>query len=105
MRQPLKTDAAAPLREAKRVVIVRLRSLGDCVLSTPAIHLLKQHRAKTEIAVVVEPEWRAVFEGNPDVAKILPPTHRAVWDFQPEVCIDFHGGNTAARLTFFSGAR
>ena len=105
MRQPLKTDAAAPLDGAHRVLIVRLRSLGDCVLSTPAIHLLKQSRPGAEIAVVVEPAWRAAFEGNPDIARILPPKHAAVWSFHPQVAIDFHGGNTAARLTLFSGAR
>lgn len=105
MRPPLKTDSAAPIVGASRILIVRLRSLGDCVLSTPAIHLLKRHRPNNRIGVVVEPEWRAVYEGNPDVAAILPPTHKAVWDFDPDVAIDFHGGNTAARLTFFSGAK
>ena len=105
MRPPLKIDDAAPLADATRVLIVRLRSLGDCVLSTPAIHLIKEHQAKTEIAVVVEPAWRAVFEDNPDIAQILPPAIRSLRNFQPEVSIDFHGGNTAARLTFFSGAR
>jgi ADP-heptose:LPS heptosyltransferase len=105
MRPRLKTDSAAPLAGASRILIVRLRSLGDCVLSTPAIHLLKRHRPAVRIAVVVEPQWRAVYEGNPDIAAIIPPTHKAVWDFDPDVVIDFHGGNTAARLTFFSRAK
>jgi heptosyltransferase-3 len=105
MRPPLKSDAAAPLEGANRILIVRLRSLGDCVLSTPAIRLLKWGRHDAQVGVVVEQAWRAVFEGNPDISRILPPTHAAVWDFDPDVCIDFHGGNTAARLTFFSGAK
>ncbi len=105
MRPPLKTDSASPLEGATRILVVRVRSLGDCVLSTPAIHLLKSGRRKAEIAVLVEPAWRAVYEGNPDISQILPPTQGAVWDFHPEVAIDFHGGNTAARLTFFSGAK
>jgi ADP-heptose:LPS heptosyltransferase len=105
MRPPLKTDDAAPLRNARRVLIVRLRSLGDCVLSTPAIHLLKLTRPDVEIGVVAEPVWQPVFEGNPDVSVILPPSHRATRNFNADVVIDFHGGNTAARVTFFSGAR
>jgi heptosyltransferase-3 len=105
MRPPLKTEGATPLTGASRILIVRLRSLGDCVLSTPAIRLLKRDRPDKAIGVVVEPAWRAVFEGNPDISRIVPPTHGGVWDFNPDVCIDFHGGNTAARLTFFSGAR
>jgi ADP-heptose:LPS heptosyltransferase len=105
MRLPLKIDGKDLLASATRVLIVRLRSLGDCVLSTPAIHVLKQSRPKIEIGVVVEPEWEAVFEGNPDVSRILLPSFRSVWSFDPQVCIDFHGGNTAARLTLMSGAK
>jgi ADP-heptose:LPS heptosyltransferase len=93
------------IEDASRILIVRLRSLGDCVLSTPAIHLLKQSRPDAEIAVVAEPVWHAVFEGNPDISRILPPTLRAVWSFAPQMVIDFHGGNTAARLTFLSRAK
>src|SRR4051794_31041889 len=100
----VKTDDHAPLRTARRVVVVRLRSLGDCVLSTPAIHLLKRARPDVEIAVVVEPAWRAVYTGNPDVTAILAPAIREVREFRANVAIDFHGGNTAARLTLFSGA-
>jgi ADP-heptose:LPS heptosyltransferase len=93
------------LRTARRILIVRLRSLGDCVLSTPAIHLLKSARRAAEIGVVAEPAWHPVYEGNADISAILPPTQAAVWNFDPDLAIDFHGGNTAARLTFFSGAR
>jgi len=100
----LKTDGHAPVRTARRVLVVRLRSLGDCVLTTPAIHLLKRARLEVEIGVVVEPAWRAVFEGNADISAILAPTIRAVRGFGADVAIDFHGGNTAARLTGFSGA-
>ncbi len=109
MRPPLKIEDSSPdsspLSGAARVLVVRLRSLGDCVLSTPAIHLLKQSRPAIEIGVVVEPDWQAVFEGNPDVSRILPPSLRAVWSFDPQLALDFHGGNTAARLTLMSGAK
>src|SRR5690242_19873274 len=105
MRLPLRTDPQKPLACANRILIVRLRSLGDCVLSTPAIHLLKSDRPQREIGVVVEPAWRSVYEGNPDVSAILAPAHRAVRAFQPDVSVDLHGGNTAARLTLFSGAK
>lgn len=97
--------AQAALGAASRVLILRLRSLGDCVLSTPAIQLLRKWRPKLKIGVVVEPAWMPVFEGNPDISAILPPTMSAVWDFDPDFCLDLHGGSRAARLTFFSGAK
>ena len=46
------------LARGSRVLLIRLRSLGDCVLTTPAIHLLKSFRPDLEIGVVVEERFR-----------------------------------------------
>ena len=88
-----------------RIAVLRLRSLGDCVLSTPALHLLKAHIPDSEIAVVVEDRFAGVFEGNPDVSHVLPPTVAALRGFAPEVCLNLHGGTRSARLTLLSGAK
>jgi ADP-heptose:LPS heptosyltransferase len=75
------------------------------VLSTPAIHLLKQARPDLRIGVVVEDRYAAVFENNDDVAAILPPRAGALRSFGPELCVNLHGGTRSARLTLLSGAR
>ena len=59
-----------------RAAIVRLRSLGDCVLTTPALEILKRARPDLRLAVMVEDRFRDIFEGNPDVDEILPPGWR-----------------------------
>ena len=87
------------------VCIVRLRSLGDCVLTTPAIRILKNARPDLRIGVVVEPRFRDVFEGNPAVDRIMIPELPEVRRFRPELCINLHGGGRSARLTVLSGAR
>ena len=87
-----------------RVALVRLRSLGDAVLSTPAIHLLKTARPDLHIAVVVEDRFAEVYAGNPDVAAILPPGVRVLRQFRPDLCLNLHGGPVSARLTALSGA-
>lgn len=102
---PLQTDTLGRLGPGSRVAVIRLRSLGDCVLSTAAIHLLKQFRPDLEIAVVVEDRFAAVFEGNADVARVLPPLARAIRAFAPHLCLNLHGGTRSARLTLLSGAR
>ena len=99
------TDTLARLDPGSRVAIIRLRSLGDCVLSTPAIHLLKQGRPDLVVAVVVEDRFAAVFEGNPDVARVLPAEIGAVREFKPALCLNLHGGPRSAVLTLLSGAR
>jgi heptosyltransferase-3 len=93
------------LPRASRVAIVRLRSLGDCVLTTPALAILRRHRPDLRISVVVEPAWRAVFEDSPDIDEILPPSLSALRRARPDLCVNFHGGRRSAWMTRFSGAR
>jgi ADP-heptose:LPS heptosyltransferase len=88
-----------------RAAVIRLRSLGDCVLTTPALDILKRARPDLEIAVVVEDRFRSVFEGNPDVACILPPSLRELRAWKPVLCLNLHGGTRSARLTALCGAR
>ncbi len=87
-----------------RVGLIRLRSLGDCVLSTPAISLLKAARPDLRIAVVVDEPWAAVYRGNPDVEVILPPRISALRGWGPSLVLNLHGGSRSAQLTAFSGA-
>jgi heptosyltransferase-3 len=88
-----------------RVAVVRLRSLGDCVLTTPALEILKRARPDLCIAVVVEDRFRAVFEDNPDIETLLEPDWRALRSWSPGFCLNLHGGSASARLTALSGAR
>ena len=83
-----------------RIAIIRLRSLGDSVLTTPAIALLKHARPDVRVGVVVEDRFAAVFAGNPDVERVL---HIGRW--RADLCINLHGGARSARLTVCSFAR
>lgn len=87
-----------------RVAIVRLRSLGDSVLTTPALALLKQSRPDLRIAVVVEPAFAPVFAGNPDVECILNPNQSEISRWRPSLALNLHGGGSSARLTLASRA-
>jgi len=93
------------LPRGAHVCIIRLRSLGDCVLTTPAISLLKQARPDLQIGVVVESRFAAVFEGHPHVARVLAPNWLAVRRFRPRLCINLHGGSSSLWMTALSGAR
>lgn len=90
---------------AGRILIVRLRSLGDCVLTTPAIHLLKAARPELRIGVMVEDRFGEVFTGNPDIAELLPPSYGAAARFGPHLTINLHGGTRSMWLTLASLAR
>lgn len=91
------------LPSGSRIGVIRLRSLGDCVLTTPALALLKAHRPDVRIAVVVEDRFRAIFEGNPDLDAILGPAGLTRW--KPDLVLNLHGGTRSMALTVVSGAR
>jgi ADP-heptose:LPS heptosyltransferase len=93
------------LPRGSRVAILRLRSLGDCVLTTPALDILKRFRGDLRLAVFVENRFREIFEGNPDLAEIHSPELAALRRFRPQLCLNFHGGTRSAWMTELSGAR
>jgi ADP-heptose:LPS heptosyltransferase len=92
------------LPSGARVAAIRLRSLGDCVLTTPALALLKQYRPDLEVAVVVEARFRAIFEGNPDITRILSPFAREMFAWRPSLVLNLHGGTRSTMLTAASRA-
>jgi len=92
------------LPENARVAVIRLRSLGDCVLTTPALFILKQARPDLDIGVAVEPRFAAVFLDNPAVSCLLEPTIGSVCGFRPHLCLNLHGGTRSMWMTALSGA-
>jgi ADP-heptose:LPS heptosyltransferase len=87
-----------------RVLIVRLRSMGDCVLTTPAIRILAGFRPDLEIGVAVEPGFAAIFENNPAISAVLSPSLIQVFRWHPELCLNLHGGRRSQILTLASRA-
>jgi heptosyltransferase-3 len=105
MKRVLTTRTLDLLPAGSRVAVIRLRSLGDCILSTPAIHLLKEARPDLTIGVVVEERFAPVFQDNPEIGFVLSPGIRELRSFAPDLCLNLHGGTRSARLTMLSGAK
>jgi heptosyltransferase III len=92
------------LAPGARVAVIRLRSLGDCVLTTPALSLLKQSRPDLRIGIVVEDPFAPIFAGNPDIECILRPKASDISRWRPHLTLNLHGGATSLRLTIASRA-
>ena len=92
------------LPHGSRVAVVRLRSLGDCVLTTPALDILKRFRPDLRISIVVEDRFRTLFENNTDIEDILPPSIGALRHWHPRLCLNLHGGTRSAWMSALSGA-
>lgn len=76
MRPPLNpTEKPNPdLSGIKKVILIRLRRIGDIVMTTPAITALRKGLPSAHISYVVEMLYRELIEGNPhlDKAIVLP---------------------------------
>ena len=92
------------LPQGSRVAVLRLRSLGDCVLTTPALDILKRSRPDLHLAVVVEDRFRALFADNPDVDETLPPHAGVLRAWRPRMVVNLHGGRRSAWMTALAGA-
>ena len=91
------------LAPGSRVTILRLRSLGDCVLTTPLIAILKSFRPDLRFSLVVEPRFAAIFAGNPDVERVVEPNWSA--GRGADLCLNLHGGSRSMWMTAGSFAR
>ncbi len=103
----------AELPSGAWIAALRLRSLGDIVLMTPALAALKAWRPDLRLAVVVEPRFAAALAGNPDIERVIlapagwPARVRTIAELRrlrPALAVGLHGGSTAAVLARFSSA-
>jgi heptosyltransferase-3 len=112
--QPL-ASARWDWRSVRRVLVVRLRSIGDTVLATPALHALRRFLPEARIDILLE-DWVApVLEGFGDVDNIITIRRgsmssrfavvRELRAARYDVAFNLHGGTTATFLTRASGAR
>ncbi len=100
--------------DAKKVLLVRLRSIGDSVLMTPCLEALKAFQPQIQITVVSEPLAAPILEDHPLVdqlfiikANFLSRVNliKKLRGEEFAVAFNMHGGSTASFLTRLSGAR
>lgn len=101
-----------------RILLVRLREIGDVVFTTPAVRALREHFPSAHLTYLVEPRAADVVLGNPHLNDVLVvPNPRGAAGLLAEaalirrlrasrfdLAIDFHGGPRASILTWLSGA-
>lgn len=102
-------------QNVKRVLVVRLRSIGDTVLSTPSLIALRRFLPDAQIDILLE-DWVApVLEGFDAVDNVLTisrkskksrfETARQIRRNQYDVAFNLHGGTTATFFVRVSGAK
>jgi predicted lipopolysaccharide heptosyltransferase III len=115
-------DAAQPLapprwawQRVRKVLLIRLRSIGDTVLATPSLFALRRFLPNVEIDILVE-DWVApLLDNHPHVNKVVTLERsgfvararvaRELRSAGYDVVYNLHGGTTATFLTRATGAR
>jgi len=112
--------ARRALQKAPRLLLVRLRSLGDSILTLPLVEALRLWRPELQTDILVEAPFAPVFRGNPAVHEVLVVRSRnapnmAGWTRlqgilqilkrRYPVVLDLHGGTTSLTFSLLSGAR
>jgi ADP-heptose:LPS heptosyltransferase len=97
------------LPQGAEVLTIRLRSLGDVVLLTPALSAVHAWRPDLRLNVLLEPFCAPILEGNPAVAETLLmggflPTAAKLRRRHFPVVYNQHAGPTSALLTAAIGA-
>ena len=101
-------------QKVRRVLVVRLRSIGDTVLATPSLIALKRFLPHACVDILLE-DWVApVLEGFPFVDEVITFTRgsaisrarvaKQIRDREYDVVYNLHGGTTATLLARLSGA-
>lgn len=101
--------------EVRRVLVVRLRSIGDTVLATPSLYALRRFLPHVQIDVLLESWVAPVLEGSELVNNVITVERgstvsrarvaRRLRAEHYDVAYNLHGGTTATLLTRSSGAR
>jgi len=112
-------QALAPARwdwsGVRRLLVVRLRSIGDTVLATPSLFALRRFLPLAQIDILLE-DWVApVLLGSDLVDRVIPIARdsktararlaRELRASRYDVVYNLHGGTTATLLTRATGAK
>ncbi|MCL5019680.1 MAG: glycosyltransferase family 9 protein [Patescibacteria group bacterium] len=102
--------------DLKRILIVQFRQIGDVLLSTPFIRIIRQNFPDCRIDFLTEPGPAQIIEGNPNITDIVLFRHRtdhfrAMQFYQSlikrryDLVFDLQGTTGTALATFFSRAK
>lgn len=97
----------------RKVLVIRLRSIGDAVLTTPTLIALRRKLPDAQIDFLLE-DWVApLFDGFEKVDNVIaigsgsPARWKAAYQLRREhydVVFNLHGGSTSTFLSFATGA-
>lgn len=107
-------DAPPP----RRIAVVRFSSLGDLILTLPALKILRERFPLASIDLIVKRQYAAVFDSCPSIDGVIPFDKTAADSTSPfgdlvrtvrssryDLLLDWHGTLRSRSLSILGGAR
>jgi lipopolysaccharide heptosyltransferase II len=101
-------------RKIKRILCIKLKGIGDVVLSTGAVKNLRLNFPEAEIDFLTEPASKPILEFNPDINEVLLFRKKEkfssvkviaeVYKKNYNMVVDFYSNPRTALITYFSFA-
>lgn len=102
------------LNNVNKILFIRLRFIGDCLLTTPAIRALRKNFPKARISYLAESESAKVLTSNQHIDELLVLNKELANEIKLiktirkdkfDVVFDFFGNPRSALITYLSGAK
>ncbi len=108
------------MEQVPRILLIRLRSLGDSILTLPLIDALLHWRPSLKLDILIESPYAPVFANHPGIHEVLIlkarnmpdsagrarlPTAFEIWKRRYPAVINLHGGTTSIFFTMASRAK
>lgn len=99
--------------DVKKVLVIKLRAIGDVLLSTVVLRNLRHHFPNAQIDFLTEPPSREVLEGNPSIDNVLIFDRKSdstvsflsrLRKSKYDLVIDLFGNPRSALMTYLTGA-
>lgn len=98
----------------KKILVIRFSSLGDVILTTPALKSIRQNFPQSEIHFLTKEEYKEILLSNPNVNKIITISNDAGFDELKrlkihlkdyDLIVDLHNNLRSFYLRLFSSAK
>jgi heptosyltransferase II len=95
----------------RKILIIRLSSLGDVILTFPVLHILREAYPQAEIVPLVKDSFAEAFAANRDISRLmtldagesLPALIQRVRAEHFDAIVDLHGNLRSRLLCLFAG--
>ncbi|MGH7255734.1 MAG: glycosyltransferase family 9 protein, partial [Nitrospirales bacterium] len=98
----------------QRILVIKLRYIGDVLLATPVLRVLREHFPETRTVMLVNEGTEEVLRGNPDADEVWTVAREGLWAQAAllrrvraarfDCVIDLTDGDRSAFLTWISRA-